>query len=221
MAKSADLQAADLLRDIPDNSLDLVQEAFTVFIRESLPPFNYHVKGTILLLHGQAYTSYVWQNSNMMQIFSAMGFHCIAPDLPGQGRTEGTGIADKEKPRFFSLLIDTLYLKRVIVVAASMAGQYILPLLPDFRITCLVAIALSDSKMPPERSSVIKTPTLVLWGDKDTSLGPICASNLKNLPFVKLIKIPSATHACHESNPKYVQTVILNFLDLITEYDLI
>ena len=62
-----------------------------------------------------------------------------------------------------------------------MAGQYIVPLLGSERIVCIVAIALSNTNTLPEDTSELNTPVLVLWGERDTSLGPSSAANLQRL----------------------------------------
>lgn len=71
------------------------------------------------------------------------------------------------------------------IVGHSMAGQYIVPLFGSKQILCVVAVALSNTNTLPENASQFKTPILVLWGDRDTSLGPNAAANLQRLPNAK------------------------------------
>lgn len=87
-----------------------------------------------------------------------------------------------------------------------MAGQYIIPLLGNERIRCIVAIALSNTNMVPLNAENIKTPVLIVWGDKDTSLGPTCASNLKRLPNSKYFF-------------KYFSNILFEFLSILIFYD--
>lgn len=63
-----------------------------------------------------------------------------------------------------------------------MAGQYIVPLLGRTWLTCVVAVALSNTNMMPAAPESIRTSVLVVWGESDTSLGPSAASTLSKLP---------------------------------------
>uniref|UniRef100_A0A0M3IPV3 AB hydrolase-1 domain-containing protein n=1 Tax=Ascaris lumbricoides TaxID=6252 RepID=A0A0M3IPV3_ASCLU len=153
-----------------------------------------------------------------LKIFAAAGYRCFAIDLPGCGRTGGPAVSDCEKPEVLSLVIRRLDLEVVMVVGHSMAGQYIVPLLGTDRIICVVAIALSNTNMLDESASHIATPVLVVWGERDTSLGPSSASNLKRLPNARLLKIASGSHACYLSNPSVFQSACLNFFDLVRHY---
>lgn len=73
-------------------------------------------------------------------------------------------------------------LLQVIVIGHSMAGQYIVPLLGTSWLTCVVAVALSNTNVMPVTPESIRTPVLVVWGESDTSLGPSAASSLSKLP---------------------------------------
>lgn len=81
-----------------------------------------------------------------------------------------------------------------------MAGQYIVPILGAPCILCVVAIALSNTNQIPSAPENIKTPVLVVWGERDTSLGPNAASNLRKLPNSRLnssyqcVHIPEQYH---------------------------
>ncbi|CAI4225853.1 unnamed protein product [Auanema sp. JU1783] len=222
------LERADLSRTIPENARKLselvnVQQKIldigehSVFIHEASPPGNHYSKGTIIFLHGQAYTSNTWLEHETLRTIAALGYHCVAPDLPGNGRTRGPTLAQKDKPLFMLDFITALGVKKVMIVAASMSSQYILPLLSHDVFICVVAIALSNTHEIIHPSS-LKTPVLVLWGDRDTSLGPSSASNLRCLPNARLEKVPNAGHSCYLNNPLVFQQLCINFFDLIRNY---
>ncbi|VDM50022.1 unnamed protein product, partial [Toxocara canis] len=189
-----------------------------IFFRKADPPRNNYAKGTVLLIHGQSYSSATWLENSTMQIFAAAGYRCFAIDLPGCGRTGGPAVPDCEKPEILSLIIRRLDLEVVMVVGHSMAGQYIVPLLGTDRIVCVVAVALSNTNVLAADASHIATPVLVVWGERDTSLGPSSASNLKRLPNSRLLKIASGSHACYLSNASVFQSACLNFFDLVRHY---
>uniref|UniRef100_F1L4G9 Abhydrolase domain-containing protein 14A n=1 Tax=Ascaris suum TaxID=6253 RepID=F1L4G9_ASCSU len=226
---SSIIRMADILQPIPDNTIRLSEQVHItegripltkheIFFRKADPPRNNYAKGTVLFVHGQSYSSATWLENSTMQIFAAAGYRCFAIDLPGCGRTGGPAVSDCEKPEVLSLVIRRLDLEVVMVVGHSMAGQYIVPLLGTDRIICVVAIALSNTNMLDESASHIATPVLVVWGERDTSLGPSSASNLKRLPNARLLKIASGSHACYLSNPSVFQSACLNFFDLVRHY---
>uniref|UniRef100_A0A0N5AU26 AB hydrolase-1 domain-containing protein n=1 Tax=Syphacia muris TaxID=451379 RepID=A0A0N5AU26_9BILA len=189
-----------------------------IFYRKCDPPRNNFAKGNVLLIHGQSYSSATWIEHSTMQVFAAAGYRCIAIDLPGCGKTGGAAVPDGEKAEVLSLVIRRLALDSVMIIGHSMAGQYIVPLFGSKQILCIVAIALSNTNTLPDDVSQLKTPTLVLWGDRDTSLGPSSAANLQRLPNSRLLKVPDGGHACHLSNPRYFQTTCINFFDLVRHY---
>ncbi|CAI5448949.1 unnamed protein product [Caenorhabditis angaria] len=223
------LERADLCRPIPENSRKLAQlveydesrvemGSHSVFVREARPPGAHYSKANVLFLHGQSFSSSTWLENNMLRTFAALGYRAIAIDLPGSGQTRGQALSQTEKPVFLMDFIETLGLKKIMVVCASMSSQYILPLMTSNRyLTCVVAVAPSNTHEVTSPASYI-TPTLVVWGDRDTSLGPTAASNLKNLPNVKLMKITDAGHACYLHNPKHFENVCVNFFELIRNY---
>uniref|UniRef100_A0A1I7X7L4 AB hydrolase-1 domain-containing protein n=1 Tax=Heterorhabditis bacteriophora TaxID=37862 RepID=A0A1I7X7L4_HETBA len=125
-----------------------------------------------------------------------------------------------------------IVLYTVIVVCASMSAQYVLPLLARDVFVCMVGVAPSNTHEIGQPSAY-KTPILVVWGewnrmhgskaiimkgDRDTSLGPTAAANLRPLPNSRLQKIPSAGHACYLNNPRAFQEVCVNFFELIRNY---
>ncbi|RCN52468.1 hypothetical protein ANCCAN_01512, partial [Ancylostoma caninum] len=185
--------------------------------REALPPDSHYAKAAIVFLHGQAYSSSTWTDRGSLSTFAALGYHCIAPDLPGSGQTRGPAVGVHDKPQFLLSFLDAIGVKHVMVVTASMAAQYVLPLLARDIFVCAVGIAPSNTHEIAQ-PALYRTPILVLWGDHDTSLGPTAAANLRALPNARLHKIPNAGHACHLSNAQAFEEVCVNFFDLIRNY---
>jgi hypothetical protein len=57
-----------------------------VFYREVVPQGD--KKETVLLLHGQSFTSETWTEISTLQMLGAMGHRAVAVDLPGETRRE-------------------------------------------------------------------------------------------------------------------------------------
>ncbi|KAK0400392.1 hypothetical protein QR680_003472 [Steinernema hermaphroditum] len=227
------LSTANLEQDIPENCLqlaDLVQlsdgylgvpSGHEIFYRRAEPPENNYTRATVIFLHGQSFTSGTWLEVKTLKIFAALGYHCVAIDLPGCGRSGQKSIEEKDKPSVFSELLNALNVERVMVIACSMAGQYVLPLLADSRLICLVAVALSNTnELAEERCRSIRTPVLVIHGEKDTSLGPSSANNLKHLANARFMKVAGAGHACYLGNPRAFHAYVYNFLDIVLKYSI-
>ncbi|KAE9421822.1 hypothetical protein Angca_003102 [Angiostrongylus cantonensis] len=222
------LERAELTRPIPENARKLAHlvevhekrtevDDHSVFYREAQPPDNHYTKAVIVFLHGQSYSSSTWMDRGSLSTFAALGYHCIAPDLPGSGQTRGPALSVHDKPQFLLSFLSVLGVRQVIVVTASMAAQYVLPLLAKDIFVCAVGIAPSNTHEIVQ-PALYRTPILVLWGDYDTSLGPTAAANLRLLPNARLHKIANAGHACYLNNPQAFEEVCVNFFDLIRNY---
>lgn len=61
-------------------------------------------------------------------------------------------------------------------------------------------------------SPLTKTPTLILYGDRDTSLGPQALQSLRHLPRHRVAVVPDAGHACYLDKPENFHQALLGFL---------
>ncbi|GMT24161.1 hypothetical protein PFISCL1PPCAC_15458 [Pristionchus fissidentatus] len=222
------LSSADLTSSIPENTRRLsgrvsIQRGYVdiqthrIFYIESMPPCGHYSKGVILLLHGQSFTSATWINHDNIATLAASGYRCIAPDLPGSGKTEGPSIPVEDRPNFIIALRDILRLKEMSIICASMSAPYVFPLLGSPWIQCVIGIAPSHTHSLGDLIRA-KTPVLVVYGEKDTSLGPTSASNLSHLPNSRSIRIPLAGHAAYLGNPLFFQSISINFIELVRSY---
>lgn len=57
-----------------------------------------------------------------------------------------------------------------------------------------------------------KTPTLILYGDRDTSLGHQALQSLRHLPRHQVAVVPGAGHACYLDKPEDFHRALLGFL---------
>jgi hypothetical protein len=144
------------------------------------------------------------------------------------GQTSGPAAEDApSRLEFIQSLLTELNWSEVTIIGASMAGQYIIPLLNSqlstsvqsgstkFRISSLVAIALSDTnQLDPEAVRSLTIPVLVLRGELDASLGLSAVENLKTLPGARVVVVPNGRHLCHKSHTDYFHRAVLNFLDV-------
>lgn len=57
-----------------------------------------------------------------------------------------------------------------------------------------------------------KTPTLILYGDRDTRLGSQALQSLRHLPGHRVAVVPDAGHACYLDKPEDFHRALLGFL---------
>lgn len=72
-----------------------------------------------------------------------------------------------------------------------------------------VGISLPDV---PNLSPLLQTPTLILYGDRDTHLGPQALQSLRHLPRHRVAVLPGAGHACYLDKPGDFHRALLGFL---------
>ena len=75
----------------------------------------------------------------------------------------------------------------------------------------VVAISPSDN-CSGFLSPLTQTPTLILYGDRDASLGPQALQSLRHLPRHRVAVVPDAGHACYLDKPEDFHRALLGFL---------
>lgn len=72
---------------------------------------------------------------------------------------------------------------------------------------------LVDFTPPPYPfSPLFQTPTLILYGDRDTGLGQQALQSLRHLPKHRVVVLPGAGHACYMDKPEDFHRALLGFL---------
>lgn len=61
-------------------------------------------------------------------------------------------------------------------------------------------------------SPLTKTPTLILYGDRDARLAPQALQNLQHLPEHRVAVLSGAGHACYLDKPEDFHQALLGFL---------
>ncbi|XP_015914500.1 putative protein-lysine deacylase ABHD14B [Parasteatoda tepidariorum] len=199
---------------------------------------------SVLLLHGQAFTSDIWRKLNTIQNIAAFGFHPVAIDLPKYGKSPA--IENLNRGEFLDSVIKTLNLKNPVIISPSMSGSFSLPYLLEHsdKLAGFVPVApvginildkssckngenvyktsLSEDcerikgylKKQPPDLSCIKVPTLVVFGEKDRGEN---SAKLCFLPNSQGAEIPNGSHTAYKSDPELWHKLLYNFLSVINE----
>jgi len=171
----------------------------------------------VLLLHGASFSSETWRQIGTLEALASAGYHAIAVDLPGFGKSHSASISPEI---WLGELLDQLKLKLPVLLAASMSGGYALPFItsqPE-RIAGFVAVAPVGIPSYRERLHQITAPVLVVWGEHDRIV-PIRDAELlvSSVKRGQLVIIPNGSHAPYMSNPELFNRELIQFVDMCAQ----
>ena len=184
---------------------------------------------TVLFLHGQSYTSRIWDDRGILDAVATQGYRAVAIDLPGYGDTPKRSTDDTKGP-IGSVISDGTWLKglidelggprKVVVVSPSMSGQYSLAYLQEYPADDLAGfvpvapVGIDQFERGPQTEPI---PARSIWGSEDPTYTPARAKHLIDemdaAPQVARTSIiPDASHACYDDHPKEFTALLLAFL---------
>lgn len=189
-----------------------------VFFRESQSPKGVKITGqSVLLLHGQRFSSKTWEDLGTMHIMGAMGHKVVAVDLPGFGETKASYNGDRSS--FLFELCSALGLHTPLIVSPSMSGSYSVPFLASHadKFSGYLPISpVATDKVTKAMLETVQVPTLILFGSNDqVEHAKISKENLKVIPKSQLVVFEGAGHACYLDKPDKFHTILHNFLLLL------
>ncbi|XP_009889573.1 PREDICTED: alpha/beta hydrolase domain-containing protein 14A, partial [Charadrius vociferus] len=163
----------------------------------------------VLFLHGQAFTSKTWEALGTLALLAGEGYRVVAIDLPGYGDSPPAEMVATAQGRvaFLDHVLQELGIRRPVLISPSMSGRFALPFLlaRGDRLAGFVPIAPVGTKdYAAEQYQQVQTPTLILYGDRDTSLGHQALQSLRHLPRHEVAMVPGAGHACYLDKPEDV-----------------
>ncbi|XP_069500114.1 protein ABHD14A [Ambystoma mexicanum] len=172
----------------------------------------------VLLLHGQSFTSKTWQDLGTLSLLAENGYRAVALDLPGYGMSleSKAKASDQGRVDYILRIIETLGLKEPILVSPSMSGMFSLPLVLQHgeHLKGFVPIAPVGTKgYSAEQYQRVQTPTLIVYGERDTNLGTQSLENLRQIPKHTIAMLANAKHACYLDQPRHFHQALLGFLN--------
>ncbi|NWH86812.1 ABHEA protein, partial [Aegithalos caudatus] len=137
--------------------------------------------------------------------------------IPGYGDSPPVEMAVTAEGRrtFLERVFQELGMQTPVLVSPSMSGRFSLPFLlaHEDRLAGFVPIAPVGTKdYTAEQYRRVQTPTLILYGDRDTGLAPQALQNLQHLPEHRVAVLPGAGHACYLDKPEAFHQALLGFL---------
>ena len=188
----------------------------------------------ILLLHGAAFTSQTWVDRvETLVTLAALGnrlveetadwrlkimFRVIALDLPGYGRTGGR-VAGSKRGEYLSSLISQLSPEKPpVVVSPSMSGSFVVPLLRQSaeKVSAWVPVAPVSTRDGRTFFPSLDIPTMIVYGELDTSLGLTSAEDLQLIPSSTEPQIlPGAKHPAYLDQPQLWHQLLYNFISAL------
>ena len=166
---------------------------------------------TVLLLHGARFSSETWRELGTIELLAAEGYHVLALDLPGYGRSQTSPIDPTD---FLLEAMDALFVEKAFVVSPSMSGQFSFPLVtrnPD-KVLGFVPVAPGGIDRYKGALRKVSFPALVLWGENDNVI-PVEESDVLAavLTDSRRVIFKGASHPCYLDNPEEFHQELLDF----------
>ncbi|PIE56244.1 MAG: 2-hydroxy-6-oxo-6-phenylhexa-2,4-dienoate hydrolase [Desulfobulbus propionicus] len=166
----------------------------------------------VVLLHGKAFQAETWRETGTLEYLAGQGFHCLALDMPGFGKSPA-GSADFLE--VLQLFFAGTGVSEPVLLGPSMGGgialEYALTAAGTLRGLILVgAVRVVENA---SRLASLSLPTLVIWGSEDTISPPSSADLLERevRGAVKVI-LQGAPHPCYLDQPQRFNETVGTFL---------
>jgi abhydrolase domain-containing protein 14 len=167
---------------------------------------------TVLLLHGARYAAETWRTLGTLDRLVGAGYRVLALDLPGFGRSPAS---DTPRGELLARLLPLVAGEPVVVVAPSLAGLYLLPLVAERPDLVLGWVGVAPAGIAEHAAGLAgsSVPALLLWGAQDETVPVSEARKLTSaVPGAKLVVLPKAGHACYLDRPDDFHRELLTFL---------
>jgi len=167
----------------------------------------------ILLLHGMKFQAQTWRDLKTLSELADAGYHAVALDLPGFGKSPAT---DLDPDTVLTSFIQAEQLDRPVLVGPSMGGRVALEfaLAHPNAVSGLILVGAVGVAENQARLAEIKVPTLVVWGGAD-AISPLSNGNLlaEKIADARLVVIDQAPHPCYLEHPDRWHHELVDFLD--------
>ena len=170
---------------------------------------------TVLLLHGMKFQAETWQKLGTLKCLVEEGFHAVAVDMPGFGKSPACSLEQDEVLEQF--LLKTGFTK-IVLVGPSMGGRIALEFTINHpsHVLGLVLVGSVGVEENKNNLSAVKIPSLIVWGGEDqVSLMSNCELLHNSITGSRKIIIDGAPHPCYLDNPDKWHGELITFLTTI------
>jgi pimeloyl-ACP methyl ester carboxylesterase len=166
---------------------------------------------TVILLHGMKFQAATWQQVGTLEQLAREGFHAVAVDMPGFGKTPPCSLDNDE------VLHHLIHENggSAALIGPSMGGRTALefaiahPSLVE-RLVLVGAVGVRENE---KFLGAISIPTLLVWG-RDDRVSPVENLNIlaDSLPDSRKVILEGAPHPCYLDSPDAWHRELLGFL---------
>ncbi|MDH5525646.1 MAG: alpha/beta hydrolase [Desulfobulbaceae bacterium] len=166
----------------------------------------------VIMLHGMKFQAETWRELGTMAILAEAGFHVIALDLPGFGKSPQS---EMKHDAVLSCFIEKMGLDCPVLVGPSMGGRVSLEFGLDHpgQVGGLVLVGAVGVPENQARLGEITVPCLAVWGSEDAISSPANADILTAaIDDARKVIIDGAAHPCYLDQPGNWHGALLSFL---------
>ncbi len=171
----------------------------------------------LLFLHGKAFQAETWLELGTLQAAIDAGFHVLALDLPGFGKSPEAAI---DPETVINGVMKANAIENAILIGPSMSGKIAIEytLANSDKIVGLILIGAVGVQENCDHLNTLPSSTLIVWGENDQISAPENGVLLnREISGSELVIFKDAPHPCYLEQPDLWHNTLLNFAKKVTK----